>query len=333
LIRDRVNFPKGKIIFCFQSRFGSEQWLGPDIEEYATKRAQEGVKKFAVYCPSFTADCLETTDEIGYELQEELEEFGADVLHVRCLNDDDQWVADFAKLINNHVNHGSKELEELYYQIDEKKLREQMPEQVETSPPLPEASKKTLKIIFLTIFLDIVGFSIIFPMFPALAKHYLIEDPNNFFLRMIIDTIQSITFASGQLGMSPVVLFGGTLGALYSLLQFVAAPLWGGLSDKVGRKPILVFTMFGMFISYVFWFFAGSFTVLILGRIIGGLMGGSISTASAVVADVTDQKNRSKGMAIIGIAFALGFIIGPAMEEFSLSLTYSDTHPLLRLME
>src|SRR5690606_26642978 len=96
-------------------------------------------------------------------------------------------------------------------------------------------------------------------------------------------------------------------------LQFVAAPMWGAISDRIGRRPVLLISVFGLFISYIMWIFAGSFTTLVLARIIGGLMSGNLSIASAVVSDVTDEKNRSKGMAVIGIAFALGFVFGPAL--------------------
>ena len=171
---------------------------------------------------------------------------------------------------------------------------------------------KTIKLIFLTLFLDLVGFSIIFPMFPELAKYYLEIDPSNYFLQLIFGSIASFTSVNGA-DMSSIVLFGGALGALYSLLQFVAAPFWGGISDKYGRKPVLLISVFGLFLSYVLWFFSGSFTLLILARFIGGIMGGNLSTATATVADVTNDKNRSKGMAFVGIAFALGFIFGPAL--------------------
>jgi len=129
--------------------------------------------------------------------------------------------------------------------------------------------------------------------------------------------------------MSTVVLFGGLLGALYSLLQFIAAPLWGGISDRIGRRPVLLISVFGLFISYVIWFFSGSFTLLIIARLVGGLMSGNLSIASAVVSDITDSKNRSKGMAVIGIAFALGFILGPAMGGILSMVNLAEKYPSL----
>ena len=169
--------------------------------------------------------------------------------------------------------------------------------------------KKTIGIIFLILFLDLVGFSIIFPLFPSLAKYYLELDPSNTFLRAILKIVDFM----GDGTMSPIVLFGGVLGALYSLLQFIFAPIWGTLSDRYGRKPILITSCLGLLLSYVLWFFSGSFTLLVIARFIGGMMGGNIGAATAVVADITTEENRSKGMALVGIAFALGFIIGPAL--------------------
>ena len=163
-----------------------------------------------------------------------------------------------------------------------------------------------MRIAFSTIFLDIMSFSLIFPLFPQLSQYYLEHDRENIFLQIIVDHFGSST-----------IIFGGIMGSIYSLLQFFAAPLWGGLSDKIGRRPVLLISTLSMAISYALWIFAHSFTLLLFARFLGGIMGGNISVATAVVADSTDSKSRSKGMAVIGMAFALGFILGPALGGVS----------------
>lgn len=306
------------VSMTFQSRFGQEVWLGPYTDETVRKKIQQGTRKLGVYCPSFVVDCLETTDEIGNELGHAVKELGGTLVHIPCVNADPEWIKDYAHFINTYANGNRTERESLYYPIDVTKryqavIKEQ---QKEVPAKLNPESKRVLKLMFITMFMDLIGFAIIFPMFPAMARHYLSVDADNFFLSgmmNLIGNIQSVSLsADGSPNMSTVVLFGGLLGALYSLLQFVAAPMWGTISDRIGRRPVLLISVFGLFISYLLWIFSGSFTLLIAARIIGGFMSGNLSIASAVVSDVTDEKNRSKGMAVIGIAFAMGFIFGPA---------------------
>lgn len=175
-------------------------------------------------------------------------------------------------------------------------------------------TRNPLKTVFVTLFLDLAGFSIIFPLFPAMMEYYLAADTQNTFLRTIVHFTHAL---APQSHFAQVVLFGGILGALYSLLQFIFAPVWGTLSDRMGRKPVLIISLAGSVLCYLLWTFAGSFTLLILSRVIGGIMAGNISTATAVVGDVTSEKDRSRGMATVGIAIGLGFILGPAMGGVS----------------
>lgn len=318
LIVQKLNSPI-PVSMTFQSRFGREVWLGPYTDETVVKKVKNGTKKIGVYCPSFVVDCLETTDEIGNELGHEVKKAGGTLVHIPCLNADPEWINDYANFINVYANGSETERHELFYKIDTKeRYNKVITEQAKNAPSkLPEESKKILKLMFLTMFMDLVGFSIIFPMFPAMAKYYLEVDRDNFFLSGMMNLISNIQTISlntdGTPQMSTIVLFGGLLGALYSFLQFLAAPVWGTISDRVGRRPVLLISVFGLFISYVIWMFSGSFTLLIVARLVGGLMSGNLSIASAVVSDVTDEKNRSKGMAAIGIAFALGFVFGPAL--------------------
>jgi ferrochelatase len=329
LIKDRITeIDSSRIHMTFQSRFGSEEWLTPYTDEFVTELVENGHKDVAVYCPSFVADCLETIDEIGDELQHEVKPIGGNIHFIPCLNIDKQWTKDFASFIETQVKGSLDQKDEVEYRLEKKDYQE-MEQPTMEQPPLSDHAKSSLKIVFLTLFLDLVGFSIIFPLFPALAKYYLEVDSQNTFLRFIFDSIHSLLEVSGKNDMSSIVLFGGALGALYSFLQFIAAPLWGVISDRIGRKPVLIVSVTGLAFSYLLWFFSGSFTLLILARFIGGIMGGNISTATAVVADVTQKENRAKGMAFIGIAFAFGFIFGPAIGGLLSMIDLTKMYPSL----
>ena len=139
-------------------------------------------------------------------------------------------------------------------------------------------------ILFLIVFIDLVGFGIIIPLLPFFAEHY---------------------------AASPAMV--GFLMASYSLTQFIAAPFWGRISDRFGRRPVLLITLFGAAVSYVLLGVSNSLFMLFIARGLGGFMAGNISAAFAYVADVTTPENRSRGMGAIGAAFGLGFIAGPAI--------------------
>lgn len=105
----------------------------------------------------------------------------------------------------------------------------------------------------------------------------------------------------------------GLLYSIFSFAQLIFSPIWGSLSDRIGRRPIMLLSTFGAVIAYIIFGLAGSLTVLLFSRLIAGVMGGNISTAQAYVADVTTPEERAKGMGLIGAAFGLGFVLGPAM--------------------
>jgi MFS family permease len=191
---------------------------------------------------------------------------------------------------------------------------------------------QTLKIVFLTLFLDLVGFSIIFPLFPAILDYYLPTDPSESnLLSSFIGPIFQLAESTGHQNPKFIttVLFGGILGSIYSILQFIFAPIWGSLSDKYGRKKLLLITISGLALSYLIWGFAGNFWILIIARLVGGVMSGNISVASAIVADVTPKEKRTSGMAIIGVAFGLGFIMGPAIGGILAQFNLLNAFPSL----
>ncbi|TGK14405.1 MFS transporter [Leptospira stimsonii] len=165
-------------------------------------------------------------------------------------------------------------------------------------------------VLFFTVFIDMMGFSVIFPIFPETLKIFLAKsgDP---VLDKFTDLTRILMEASGGDWSLFVALFGGIVASLYSLLQFAFAPIWGRISDRIGRKPILVFTSLGSFFGYAVWLFSGSFSLFVFSRVITGMMGGNISVASAAMADITSEKDRAKGMGLIGAGVGLGFIAGP----------------------
>lgn len=145
---------------------------------------------------------------------------------------------------------------------------------------------KPLLIIYLTVFIDLVGFGIVIPALPFYAD-------------------------SERFRATPFEI--GLLFASYSLMQFVFSPVLGGLSDRYGRRPILFFSILGSAIGYLLIGFAFALWMVFLGRIVAGITGGNISTAQAYIADVTTKENRAKGMGIFGAMFGLGFVFGPAI--------------------
>src|SRR4051794_1293068 len=157
-----------------------------------------------------------------------------------------------------------------------------------------ELVTRPLTIIFLTIFVNLVGFGIIIPLLPFYAETF---------------------------GASPVVI--GFLFAIFSLCQLIAAPVLGDLSDRYGRRPILIFSLAGTVLSFVMLAMAHSVWMLFAARIVDGLSGGNISTARAYVADVTEPKDRARAYGLIGAAFGLGFILGPALSGVLSSVSYT----------
>lgn len=149
--------------------------------------------------------------------------------------------------------------------------------------------KKSMFFIFLTILIDCLGIGIIIPTLPAL--------------------IQSL---SGETN-SMAATYGGWLNFSYALMAFVFSPVLGGLSDRFGRRPILLISLLGLGLDYIFLALAPSIFWLFVGRIIAGVCGASFSTASAYIADISTNENRAKNFGMIGAAFGLGFIIGPIL--------------------
>jgi MFS family permease len=187
----------------------------------------------------------------------------------------------------------------------------------------------SLGVIFLTLFIDLAGFSIIFPLFPEMLTFYLEKDGAGGLIGGLLSILDRVAEISGTGEHFTPVLFGGVLGSLYAVLQFLFAPFWGSLSDHHGRRRILLLTVTGTALSYLIWIFSGSFILLVLARLFGGAMSGNLSVATAAVADVTTREDRAKGMGLVGAAFGLGFITGPAIGGVFALINPLDSHPEL----
>ncbi len=154
--------------------------------------------------------------------------------------------------------------------------------------------------VWTVIFLDLLGFGIVIPSLAYFVKLFPVPE---------------VAMALGaKLGIAdPAALFVGAIQTSYSLFQFVCAPLWGGLSDRIGRKPVLVMTMLGFTGAWLLFAFAPSLWFLMISRALSGAFGANVATAQAYIGDVYPPDQRAKGMGLIGMAFGLGFVFGPAL--------------------
>jgi DHA1 family tetracycline resistance protein-like MFS transporter len=155
---------------------------------------------------------------------------------------------------------------------------------------MPLNRKAAIGFIFVTLLIDITGFGIIIPVVPDLIEQLL--------------GVKDVSIASE---------YGGWLTFAYASMQFLCAPILGNLSDKYGRRPVLLFSLFGFGVDYLFVFFAPAIWWLFVGRIIAGITGASFTTASAYIADISTNENRAQNFGMIGAAFGLGFILGPLL--------------------
>ena len=181
-----------------------------------------------------------------------------------------------------------------------------MPSTESTSSPTKDdkASRPgSLLVIFLTVFIDLLGFGIVLPLLPLYADQFG-TDTSGFVIGMLM--------------------------AIFSIMQFIFAPLWGALSDRIGRRPVIIVGLLG---SVVFYTLFGIATIykslpgLFITRIGAGIAGATVSTAQAYIADTTDNKNRARGMALIGMAFGLGFTLGPLFAWFAVAFSEDQQTP------
>src|ERR1700754_2856895 len=152
--------------------------------------------------------------------------------------------------------------------------------------------------IFLTCFIDILGFGIVIPVLPLYAEHF------------------------GATAMQV-----GWLVGIFSLAQFFFAPVWGRVSDRVGRKPVLLLGLLGTVVGYILMGLATSVLMLFIARLIDGIAGANIGAAQAYLADISAPENRAKAMGLLGAAFGLGFVFGPALGGWA-SVAFNYAAPM-----
>jgi DHA1 family tetracycline resistance protein-like MFS transporter len=157
--------------------------------------------------------------------------------------------------------------------------------------PVEQQPKRNAAIgfIFITLLIDVIGWGIIIPVMPTLIEELIQGD------------------------VSEAARWGGWLGFAYAVMQFLCAPILGNLSDQYGRRPVILFSLFGFAIDYVFLSLAPTIGWLFVGRVIAGITGASFTAATAYIADISNEENRAKNFGMIGAAFGLGFIIGPVI--------------------
>ena len=195
--------------------------------------------------------------------------------------------------------------------------------------PAPPRRPLSLGVIFLTLLIDLIGFSIIFPLGPNLIEYYLRTDGRSGVLGWLLAASETLAHALGKDHGFAAVLFGGVLFSLYSMLQFVFSPFWGTLSDRRGRRGVLLLTVAGTFLGYAVWLVSGSFWLFVASRVVCGAFSGNLSVATAAVADVTTRQERSRAMGIIGAAYGLGLVTGPMVGAAAAQFNLLARHPSL----
>ncbi|XP_054437862.1 major facilitator superfamily domain-containing protein 10 [Pteronotus mesoamericanus] len=183
-------------------------------------------------------------------------------------------------------------------------------------PPIrqqPAPETRVVTVVFLGLLLDLLAFTLLLPLLPGLLEsHSRAHDP------LYGSWQRGVDWFAAAIGMPAEkrynsVLFGGLIGSVFSALQFLSAPLTGAISDCLGRRPVMLLSLAGVAASYAVWAASGSFAAFLASRVIGGISKGNVSLCTAIVADLGSPSARSRGMAVIGVAFSLGFTLGPTL--------------------
>lgn len=201
--------------------------------------------------------------------------------------------------------------------------------------------KKVLKVIVLSLLLDLVSFTFILPLFPSLLEFYRNAETSprlgsaassaapDTLLSTVLNYLNAYkaSFARPIDSRYDIVLLGGALGSLFSLLQAIASPVIGHLSDRYGRRTALLASMTGNILSVLLWVVAVDFRTFVLSRIVGGLSEGNVQLAMAIATDISDDASRGSTMALIGVCFSVAFTFGPALGAWLSTMSMIKANP------
>ncbi|KFG85630.1 hypothetical protein MANI_017043 [Metarhizium anisopliae] len=200
----------------------------------------------------------------------------------------------------------------------------------------PATRKRVLKVIVLSLLLDLISFTFILPLFPKLLEFYrdreapsLVPGGPPTLLQQVLGGLNKYkaSFSRPIDSRYDIVLLGGAMGSLFSLLQAIASPLIGRLSDRYGRRTALLTSMCGNVLSVLLWVAAIDFRTFVASRIVGGLSEGNVQLATAMASDISDESTRGSTMAVIGACFSIAFTFGPGLGAWLSTKSHVAANP------
>lgn len=197
------------------------------------------------------------------------------------------------------------------------KMKELNGSEVKDEQEKTSKQSKMTYVVFVSLIIDLLAFTMILPLLPSLLDYYGHLEKDTLYQSLLksVHGFREIVGAPDTPRWNSV-LFGGLIGSLFSFLQFLTSPMIGAASDYYGRRPVMLMSLVGICLSYVLWVFSKNFTIFVLARIVGGISKGNVSLSTAIVTDVSTAANRGKGMAMVGIAFSVGFLLGPLIGAY-----------------
>ncbi|KAH0497395.1 hypothetical protein TgHK011_004698 [Trichoderma gracile] len=201
----------------------------------------------------------------------------------------------------------------------------------------PATRRRVLRVVIVSLLLDLISFTFILPLFPKLLEFYrdreapdlILKDAPSTFLQQVLGGLNAYksSFSRPIDSRYDIVLLGGALGSLFSLLQAIASPMIGHFSDRHGRRYALLASMCGNMLSVLLWVVAVDFRTFVASRVVGGLSEGNVQIATAMASDISDETTRGSTMAIIGACFSVAFTFGPGLGAWLSTVATAWANP------